>query len=197
MNNQKYYGQYRKYLSSLLPLSSEEWESFSDLIDTKYLKKGELFLEESSPFKSNYGFVVEGILKQYFITNDGKEHITAFITENEIAADFIGMLKEIPCGTNIEALKDSVILSVSKPESWDKGDASLIFDVIEKVLAEINCIDKADRERDFLSLNATERYRKFCLDYANILNDISQSDAASYLGISSVSLSRIRGSKYY
>jgi len=46
-----------------------------------------------------------------------------------------------------------------------------------------------------LNQDATERYNNFLSEYKHILQRISLGDTASYLGMSQVSLSRIRAKK--
>ena len=51
------------------------------------------------------------------------------------------------------------------------------------------------RFKEMLEKDATERYMGFVKEYTHLLQRISLGDIASYLGISQVSLSRIRGKK--
>jgi CRP-like cAMP-binding protein len=51
------------------------------------------------------------------------------------------------------------------------------------------------RVSEMLEENATERYNNFLSENGHLLNRISLGDLANYLGISQVSLSRIRSKK--
>ena len=192
----KYLEEYRNYFSSLLySISDHHWDSYKSSIEIQYFKKGELFLRPGDN-ANRYGFVVKGLFKQYFSTSEGKHYITSFISEKRIASDFISLIKDIPARSTIKAITDSAVLVVPKKSKIIKN---LVSDSIEQgiqgVFAEINYIEKESREREFLSLTAAKRYRKFCSEKAELIENLSQSDIASYLGINYTSLSRIRGKK--
>lgn len=53
-------------------------------------------------------------------------------------------------------------------------------------------ISKEKRERELPMLSAEERYRQFLAQYKHLENRIPQYHIASYLGITPVTLSRIR-----
>jgi len=53
-------------------------------------------------------------------------------------------------------------------------------------------IKKERREADFLLLNAQSRYEKFLDEYSMIESAVQNYHIASYLGITEVTLSRIR-----
>ena len=57
---------------------------------------------------------------------------------------------------------------------------------------EKNFISKSNREIDFLTLSATERYEKFLMDSPELVRRIPLYQLAKYLGVSSEALSRIR-----
>lgn len=94
----------------------------------------------------------------------------------------------------IEALKDSTLVGIPysvfqqlKDEYVDMKDLWIYY--LENSLAY-----KLGREYSFLAKNATQRYMEFRRDYPNLEKEIPQKYIASYLGISPVSLSRIRHS---
>ena len=53
---------------------------------------------------------------------------------------------------------------------------------------------KFQREYEFLMNSATERFRSFCDEYPGLVNRIPDYHIASYIGITNVSLSRIKSS---
>lgn len=189
-----YYGQYRNTLSNLISISDENWDYYSSLIKVEHIQKGDLYIETGLN-GNKYGFIAEGLLKQYFTTMEGKDHIVSFIGENMIAADFVALRKNLPARNSIEALEDTVILSLSIPRSEQEVQSIFSWEELVKTLIESRYLEKETRELELLSLNATERYDKFCIENSSIIGCLTQSDIASYLGINPASLSRIRGSK--
>ena len=66
------------------------------------------------------------------------------------------------------------------------------------------CIDTADRKnkvladraKEFQTLSATERYKKFCKEHKTVYQNATLGQIASYLGIDIATLSRIRKKAY-
>ena len=50
---------------------------------------------------------------------------------------------------------------------------------------------KERRERELLTLNPEERYRRFLEDYNDLLGLVTQRDIASYVGVTAVGMNRI------
>ena len=188
-----YMDNYREYFSSLSPISDEIWEFYKQFVEVQYLKKGEFFTKVGSP-GNVYGYVAKGLLKQYFTTYEGKEYITAFTPHNRMVSDYVSLIKEVPARTDIIALEDCTLLTIARVGSRQEMGLIATLEAVGRRLAEIRYIEKEDKEWDFLCLEAKDRYKKFCKDKADIIERLSQTDIASYLGISNVSLSRIRSS---
>jgi CRP-like cAMP-binding protein len=54
-------------------------------------------------------------------------------------------------------------------------------------------VEREERAHELLTASATERYARFCAAHRSLLPRLRDYDIASYLGITPVSLSRIRG----
>lgn len=93
----------------------------------------------------------------------------------------------------VQAIEDSDILEInlegwnkliSENSCWDKFIIEMLYQTTKR---------KERREKEFLFMDAQERYLRFLRYYDdNIINRISQRAIASYLGITAESLSRIR-----
>ena len=93
---------------------------------------------------------------------------------------------------SIEALEDSVILEIRFEDYLDLVRNSNSWNELIKNYMTRLYIEKEERERSFLLDDATTRYLDFVRKNPDFEERIPQFNIASYLGITPVSLSRIR-----
>lgn len=93
---------------------------------------------------------------------------------------------------SIEALEDSKIMvaKLSDFETITDGNYQLLL-LYKKMIDEI-LVTKEEHAFSFKLLNSVERYQQFLKAYPGLEQRIKQCHLASYLGITPVSLSRIR-----
>lgn len=174
-------------------LSYTEEEIF--FIESKYKKvsfhKGEVILKANEKVEHQY-FVADGCLRTFLISQSGKEHTIQFAIKGWWISDYIGFFSETNAVLTIECIADATLYKVSR----DSVEA--IFDKIPKTERFI----RKKLQRSFvsfqkrilanLSQTAKERYINFTHDYPNIEQYVKNYHIASYLGITTESLSRIR-----
>jgi hypothetical protein len=69
---------------------------------------------------------------------------------------------------------------------------SLLANQLGRIVTEQYYIRKTNREKDFLTKTATERYEELITNRPELIHDIPVNMIAKYLGIKPESLSRIR-----
>lgn len=174
------------------PLLSPEAKKFtrSVLSIEKYEKKE--FVFQSGEVQKYIGYVCQGLLRKYYVKEKGSEIITGFISENGYATDYPSFLQQKPSKYYIQCLEPSIIVKmpyIKIQEAYQKHKDSEMYGrlVAEKVLTR-----ETDRVESFLFENAEGRYLNFISANKDLLNRISLSHLASYLGIERQSLTRIR-----
>lgn len=184
-----------------------EFEIFIDQIEKKYnckisldtiQKIREIVYKKSFKQKdivSNIGdidhefmFLLSGLIRLYYCDVEGNDITRFFSTEGSI----IGGISN---GENLfarEALEDSEVLVVDGEKFMDiiNQDADLLRLFNQILLKRLEY--KTYRESSFLMLSATERYLNFKNMHPSLEKRVNQMHIASYLGITPVSLSRIR-----
>ena len=137
-------------------------------------------------------FVRAGLLKAYYVTDDGNEAVKSFIQ----SGDFIGSLTSAymreRCSFNLVCLEDCALLAVPFDALYaaSRRDIEIAGRVIDFLLG--FAMKKERREREFLSLSAEARYRLLLEQSPELLQRVRQKDIARYLGVTPVGLSRIR-----
>lgn len=139
--------------------------------------------------KQLVAFQLDGLIRSYILTDKGDERTIDFCRSGDIISTSDG---NAPSNSWIEAIKETTLLIIEnhKLEELIINNSKLQI-VILKMME--SCLSlKSKREVELLSLDGKEKYQKFLEDNSDIINDIPQLYIASYLGISPVSLSRIK-----
>jgi CRP-like cAMP-binding protein len=101
------------------------------------------------------------------------------------------MVQVIVSPYSAEAMEPSVVIRIGWTALQRLMDESHAWErFVRQALERLN-IRKEERERELLLLSAAERYERFKKRFPGLPNRIPQYHIASYLGISSVSFSRM------
>lgn len=155
--------------------------------------KGAQILQADEPWNTAF-WIESGAVRMYYLDRDGNEHNKRFFIKGGFFWPVTSSLREQATGFTIEALVPCVGLS------WSFCDLKSAFDDVSEWLefnqfwAERLLSDKLKRERELLQLSATERYLALCRDEAELIEVVPAHHLASYIGITPVSLSRIKKS---
>lgn len=172
------------------PCSKELEELSSFFIKREYPRKKTLVIAGNKWDK--IFFVHQGIIRLFYTDKEGKDFNKGFFQEGQFAWPVAPSARKNDSLFSIAALED-VKISVCPFESF----FSWLFDhgYWEKFAlpyAELFAEEKFIREYEFLTKSATERFRNFCIDNPKLSERIPDYHLATYLGITNVSLSRIK-----
>lgn len=120
-----------------------------------------------------------------------------FFKENMLFTEFSSYLTELPSKYMIVALEDTTVYSISKREIIALCKQHHCIESLFSKLFSFTALNMMKRISEMLEENATERYDKFIDENNSILQRISLGDLAQYLGITQVSLSRIRANRWF
>ena len=188
---QEFKEHFESYLKLFPDLNSEELNFLrSYLTIKKYAKKELLF--KSGEVQKEVGFVCKGLLRRYYINEKGNKITTGFINENQYATDYPAFIKQKPSKYFIECLEPSIIMKLPYNKIQEGYRKFKTSEMYGRLIAEYVLTVQTDRVESFLFENAEERYLNFIENNKDIINRISLSHLASYLGIERQSLSRIR-----
>lgn len=192
MSENIYDNQLVKFLrSKVVSLDEENIDLVKSIFKLKLIKKDKFFLEEGER-STQIGLVVKGVFRSYYIDKDGNDITKYFYNEGGILFSYVAHLCQNETTYYIQAVEDSEILvaDISDFEKIVEGNYQLLLfykKMIDKIV-----VMKEEHAISFKLLNSIERYRQFQETYPGLENRIKQCHLASYLGITPVSLSRIR-----
>lgn len=172
--------------NSLQQLMEEAIHSFSLL----ELKKNIYFVKENEICK-HFCYVESGIL-QHSIEVLGEEKTSYLALKNSVTSSLNSFLFQKPSRKNIKAIADCRlwIINLSTFKNLinnNKAFHQFYYNLIEKQICLID-----DYRIDLLTLTPEERYKKLLLTEPKLLQEVPLHYLASFLGISSRHMSRIR-----
>ncbi len=181
----------RSAIHRFITLDDADWELLTPHLSEEHLARGQTFCQEGK--KTNkIGFLLEGSMRHYY-TKDGEEKTTYFYFENHFVSSYISCLTAQPSQLTIEALTPSRLLVFRYPVLQDLFLASHAWERFGRLMAEYLATGLEQRMVSLLLLSPEERYEDLLQSSKQkIVERIPQQYIASYLGITPVSLSRIR-----
>jgi CRP-like cAMP-binding protein len=182
-----------QFCNQLSPLTTEAAGDLSGRLQTRSFKKGEYLLKDREVCRHLF-FIDSGITKTFF-NNSGKEFIMRFFPENSMFTVLDSFLTQSPSSYMILALETTSITCITKDELERLCRIHHSLETFFRKLVSFASINMMKRISEMLEENATERYNHFVEQNTDLLQRISLGDLASYLGITQVSLSRIRAKK--
>lgn len=179
-------------LRSLVELPEDEAIKVRHLFQTHHLNRGEFFVR-AGEVPSTIGVVVSGILRLYYVDADGNDFTKSFCAENSFVAAYSALLLGQPSRLFIQALEDTRLLIADYSAYQAVAASHPCWHTLNCKIAEMLFIKKEKRESALLLDDATTRYLSFQAEYPGLESRLKQHHIASYLGITPVTLSRIRG----
>lgn len=184
---------FRSYLGAFVRFTDDEWAIFTSCLWLKKLKKRS-FLVEAGKVCREVGFIIKGSVRHFHI-KDGEEVTAYFSLDNELVSSYKSFLTRQPSVTSIETLESTelIVFSYDDLQSlFADGRINYKIERFGRVLAESLICCYEDRVFSFVTETPEERYVKLLKSNSDILFRIPQHYIANYLGITAVSLSRIR-----
>ncbi len=137
-------------------------------------------------------FLSSGLLKGYYLTEDGKEFIKTFFKEGTLLGSLRSAHESIPSPFSMISIEacELIRFDLSELQAQAKTDLELSNQLVEFLIK--LAAKKERREFEFLTLSAEERFISFQNQDPDLLNRVTQNDIARYIGITPVALSRIR-----
>lgn len=134
-------------------------------------------------------FVIEGLCHACYLTADGKKFSKEFYWAGDCLVNFESLIKKLPAPYLIETLAPSQLirLPLILVQQWREQCHPFYLQLLENQL-----LYKENKERFMLLHSPEERYKLFSERFPDLLTRLSDYQIASYIGITPISLSRIK-----
>ena len=182
------------YVKNFVSLDDIETGQFLSCFEEVKVKKRQFIVQPNFTNKHR-AFVVKGAFRAYAVTNDGQEHTLQFAIENWWVSDFNSYIYQHPATLFIVALEDSTILQIEFNKELELKKSNHKFETFFRIMAEKGLAFEHRRILFNLTHSAEARYDNFLLNFPNFVQRVPQYALASYLGMTTEFLSRIRNKK--
>ena len=183
----------KKYIESITDLSQESWDLLSACLIVKKFKKNELLLKEGEVCKAIF-FISEGICKSC-VYRDGNEINTAFYFENDFATNITSLRNSTKSEYSIKACEKVIAVSIDKEKLLAAYSQSHQIETFGRKVLELIMAKQIEHADSFKILTPKQRYDRLVAKQPDLLQRVSLTQIASYLGISRETLSRFRGKR--
>ena len=184
------------FIKCLDSISSLEPEAVNDLalvISSQSFSKGSIILPPGRICQQLY-FLHSGLVKLCFYNGD-KEFIMRFFAENSLFTGLDSYLTQTSSYYSIMTLEPTVVSGISHLDLELLCQKHHCVETVFRKFISRASVNMMGRISEMLEENATERYNHFVTHNSDLLPRISLGELAGYLGITQVSLSRIRAQK--
>ncbi len=181
----------RPLVNKVSPVSERSLDLICDLIVVEVYEKGDVFIDRGKKNNKEY-FVYEGVCRSFLLSPEGEEVTISYFLEGGVLSPNKTRTASQISHLNFQALTKLTVASLNA----DKFEQLMInhIDIREfgNMVLQNELLAKVEKEIALASLNAKERLILFREKYHFLENLISHVDIASYLGITNISLSRLR-----
>lgn len=171
--------------------SEEIVQFFKEQFKPLYLKKGD-FLISAGDTDYKLFFVHSGLIRIFLDTPRGEQFTRTFIREGQITAETTYYWQKVPIPVSAQAVEDCEILYCDYAKYDDLAQTNIEF--AKLMIAEFKRYKIRHQNRELLlqSLSVEEYYKRIKQDFPEVESRITQTHLASYMGVSEVTLSRIK-----
>jgi CRP-like cAMP-binding protein len=169
------------------------WQSIRDYFVQIEIPPKTILLNEGQ-ISTHVYIVKKGCLRQW-LNKDGKDITTQFFLEGQAVASIESFMDNSPSMFGIESIEASEIVTITKDKF---EELNLKFPVLKEKFQEYIFQRFKNYAELFISRikdSPRERYEDLLRSHPEIIKRIPQHYIASYLGITPISLSRIRNRK--
>ena len=154
-------------------------------------EKKEIIFEEGSKDTQVY-FLHKGLVRMYHIKENGEEITFSLIPEHNVVANFDFIATEKPSKFYYETLENCSFFRIDYQVLDSILSENAKLEANRKYFLRRIIFNVKERLETFILMNPEERYLKFITDFPDLTNRVPDKYIANVLGITAVSLSRIR-----
>jgi len=179
------------YLSVFKELNLNDVMDLSRLSSAQRLKPGEIYIAEGS-LSHQLAYIKKGLIRVFQLKPNGEEVTLMLRWEKQFIASIDGVIYNRSSRYAYQAMEETVLLAIDYKKAGDIIDVNPRLSAVRSNLLLQMLSQAMDRVEAFVMLSAEERYLKLVSEKPDIVNRVADRHLATLLGITPVSLSRIR-----
>ena len=184
------YDSLKQLILDNIPLKEEELRIVLSFFSPISVAKGETLVSAGTICQNLY-FIERGVLRMYY--KKGESQITRYMaSEGEFATALSSFLTQRPTKENMEAIEPSTLWVLSYTDLHTLYAQIPVWNIFSRRLLEEAYLENTLRMEGLITQTAEERYLTFIESNPELAMRVPQQYIATYLGITPISLSRIR-----
>ena len=182
------------YIKKFVRLTEDEAKKFSDAFKEVKIKKRQ-FIVQPNFIAKHRNYVIKGAFRAYVVAEEGHDHTITFAIDDWWITDYNSYIFQKPASMFVVAIEDSIILQLDFDKEQELKSSNHKFETFFRIVAERGLAFQQRRVVSNLTQTAEERYESFLTKYPQIVQRFPQYALASYLGMTTEFLSKIRNKK--
>ena len=182
---------FKNHIRQIVPISDIEFEETIAFFKEQRLKKGVFFVEQGK-ICNQIAYINKGLLRAYYLNERAEEITSCFCTENNFTTSYKSFILQIPSKLSIQAMEETQLLTINYADLQKLYTRSASWQNVGRAFAEREYIAIEQYASSLNTETAKERYLRLLKEQPQIIQKSPVNYIASYLGITTRTLSRIR-----
>jgi CRP-like cAMP-binding protein len=182
---------FKNLIRQTIPISDEEFDETIIFFKGLTLRKGDFFLQQGKVCRE-IAFINKGILRTYYLNEKGEETTSCFCTEGNLTTSYKSFILQNPSTLSIQALEKTELLAIEHADLQKLYAVSSVWQNLGRAFAEKEYIVMEQYASSLNNETAKEKYLRLLKEQPQIIQKAPVNYIASYLGITTRTLSRIR-----
>ena len=179
------------YLSVFRELESADLMALSAMVTIKNMAAGDVFIREGST-SQKIAYINKGLIRAYALKANGQEATMILSWEGQFIASPDCIFLQRPSAYTYQALEETNIAEMDYAQASAVIDGNPRLAMIRNTVLMQMLAQAIARVEGFVMLSPEERYVKLVSEKQNIINRVPDKYLATMLGVTPISLSRIR-----
>ena len=172
-------------------LSAKSRSEILERCEEIMIPEGTLFVEKGKRNGYEY-FLINGLVRSYLMNQNGDLITLLFFEESSVLSPYVTRTSNSKSLINLEAVAECTLLRIDAGEFESLIEKNLEIREFANTVLRQELLQKTNKEIRLISWTSKQRLEQFRKDFRMLENLVPHSMIATYLGITNVSLSRLR-----
>ncbi|WP_332031307.1 Crp/Fnr family transcriptional regulator [Kaistella sp.] len=185
------YAKLEKFMRTKIDIGADALQAILSCFKPVYTRKNEILLNPDQVCR-HYYFINKGCIRLFTVNRDGNESSRYFAFEENLATALPSFIDQRPAEEYLQTIEKSELLAISRTDFYHLTQTIPQFAKIYTEILELGFITAQKRIYGFQGFDALQKVKWIMEHQPHLLTRISNKMAASYLGLSPSTLSRIK-----
>ena len=188
----------KTFVERYVAFDDTEWATLKNRLETVQYKKGEMIHGTHDIWQELY-YIKSGLIRSYIISDTGKEATRQLHFNNTHASilnlfvvDYASLSHQTPSLIGFEVLQDCELIKVSRETIDMIHHRSHKWERLSRMFLESAYMKSTEFYQQIITRSAKENYKDLRENMSHMIELVPQYHLATYIGITPVTLSRIK-----